>query len=151
MQHRERYIEHARQRLHLLELPGRERNEKASEATAALALRDFVEDMKASGFVADALARCGIAGASVALACGSGMSSFGTIGKCKCPLCAVGADESPSFERINALEWAAVHSRQTPSQNVFAIPRHLSMPRAPQPHQKPRGRFYFCLYIQQLM
>jgi len=103
MQHRERYIEHARQRLHLLELPGRERNEKASEATAALALRDFVEDMKASGFVADALARCGIAGASVAPACGSGTSSFDTIGKRKCPLCAVGADECPSFERISCL------------------------------------------------
>jgi len=37
MQHRERYIEHARQRLHLLELPGRERNEEASEATAVSA------------------------------------------------------------------------------------------------------------------
>lgn len=145
MQHRERYIEHARQRLHLLELPGRERNEKASEATAALALRDFVEDMKASGFVADALAVYWIAGASVAPACSSGTSSFDTIGKRKCPLCAVGADESPSFERINALECAAVHSRQTLSQNVFAIPRHLLLPRAPQPHEKPRGRFYFSI------
>ncbi|MDP9647155.1 hypothetical protein J2793_002601 [Paraburkholderia caledonica] len=64
-------IEHARQRLHLLELLEHERTEEASEATAALALRDFVEDMNASGFVADALARCGIAGASVAPACGS--------------------------------------------------------------------------------
>ena len=33
---------------------------------AALFLRQFVEEMKASGFVADALARHGINGASVA-------------------------------------------------------------------------------------
>jgi len=100
MQHRERYIEHARQRLHLLELPGRERNEKASEATAALALRDFVEDMKASGFVADALARCGIAGASVAPACGSGTSSSHHDRQTQRPVVCRRSDESPSFERI---------------------------------------------------
>ncbi|OWJ61635.1 hypothetical protein BWU74_07510 [Paraburkholderia caledonica] len=138
-------IEHARQRLHLLELPGRERNEKASEATAALALRDFVEDMKASGFVADALARCGIAGASVAPACGSGTSSSHHDRQTQRPVVCRRSDESPSFERINALECAAVHSRQTLSQNLFAIPRHLLLPRAPQPHEKPRGRFYFSI------
>ncbi|MDR6376406.1 hypothetical protein J2776_003106 [Paraburkholderia caledonica] len=136
--------------MHLPELPERERNEEASEATAALALRDFVEDMNASGFVADALARCGIAGASVAPACGSGMSSFGTIGKRKCPLCAVGADESPSFERINALECAAVHSRQTLSQNLFAIPRHLLLPHARNRMKKLADDFIFFLYIPRL-
>lgn len=39
---------------------------KSRDAAAAEALRVFVEDMKASGFVADALRRHGIAGASVA-------------------------------------------------------------------------------------
>jgi len=39
---------------------------KSRGEAAAHALRGFVEEMKASGFVAEALARHGIAGASVA-------------------------------------------------------------------------------------
>jgi polar amino acid transport system substrate-binding protein len=39
---------------------------KSRGQAAAAALHAFVEEMKASGFVADALARHGIAGASVA-------------------------------------------------------------------------------------
>jgi polar amino acid transport system substrate-binding protein len=39
---------------------------KSRGHTAAAALHAFVEDMKASGFVADALARHGIVGASLA-------------------------------------------------------------------------------------
>ena len=39
---------------------------KGRDASAAEALRDFVEDMKRQGFVAEALARHGIEGASVA-------------------------------------------------------------------------------------
>ncbi|CAH2894974.1 MAG: ABC transporter, substrate-binding protein (cluster 3, basic aa/glutamine/opines) [uncultured Paraburkholderia sp.] len=122
-------IEHARQRLHLLEQSERERTEEASEATAVLALRDFAEDMKASGFVADALARCGIAGASVALACGSGTSSFDTIGKRKCPLCAVGltsARHSNESMRLNARPFTqGRHSAKTCllSHDTFAASR----------------------------
>ena len=41
-------------------------NPKARGETAALVLRRYVEDMKASGFVAEALRRHGIQGASVA-------------------------------------------------------------------------------------
>lgn len=44
---------------------------KPRGAAAAAALADFVEDMKASGFVAQALARHGVQGASVAPARGS--------------------------------------------------------------------------------
>lgn len=43
---------------------------KSRGDAAAAALRAFVEEMKASGFVADSLARHGIVGASVALAAG---------------------------------------------------------------------------------
>jgi polar amino acid transport system substrate-binding protein len=46
---------------------------KGRGADAAQALRAFVEEMKASGFVAEALARHGIQGASVAPAAGAGV------------------------------------------------------------------------------